>query len=230
MIPEPFQSIVNKRYNQLLKDRNKIDDEKLKQYFDVCFEDICFHYGLHACWVCVNCMKENILTYAWGKKPPSCPKCKENTTYSVATFQAWASKTGDMFEWAFYKLIKEFSDLQIRSMPRQNRTHDFEVTEKIAIEAKGSAEYIKNPDGSKYYLEIPGMKRSDTEKKAFSNGEKYKSQHPTNKFFIATNAIPEGLTVEGRAADGLFNVTKKKDLERFLEECRKYKGRDLDSF
>ena len=228
MIPEPFKSIVDKRYNQFLKD--KIDDGKLKNYFDTCFEDICFHFGLHACWICVNCMKSKTLTYGWGEKPSSCPKCSQKSTYSVATFQAWASKTGDMFEWAFYKLIREISELKISSMPRQTRTHDFESTNKIAIEAKGSAEYIKNPDGTKYDLKIPGMKRSDTEKKAFSNGEKYKSLYPSNIFYIVTNAIPDGLTIEGRAADGLFNVAKKKELDRFLEECKKNQGKTLDSF
>ena len=115
-------------------------------------------------------------------------------------------------------------------MPRQTRTHDFESTNKIAIEAKGSAEYIKNPDGTKYDLKIPGMKRSDTEKKAFSNGEKYKSLYPSNIFYIVTNAIPDGLTIEGRAADGLFNVAKKKELDRFLEECKKNQGKTFRFF
>ena len=230
MIPEPYQSIINKRYEQFLQDTTKINDENLKNYFDICFEDIFSHYGLYACWICVNCMKNNILSKGWGEKPDVCPKCGESTTFSVATFQAWATKAGDMFGWAFYKLIQEYSDLEITSMPRHNRTHDFEITHKIAIEAKGSAEYIKNPDGSKYYLDIPGMKRSDTEKKAFANGEKYKSQHPNNKFFIVTNAVPEGLTVEGRAADGLFDMTNKQDLDKFINECTKNKGETLSSF
>lgn len=229
MIPEPFASIVNKRYAEIFKKKDQISDEKLKFYFDTCFEDICSHHGLYACWICVSCMKKNILSYGWGEKPDTCPKCDESSTYSIATFQSWASKTGDVFEWAFYKLIKEISDLQIKSMRRGNRTHDFEITDKIAIEAKGSAEYIKNPDGSKYDLAIPGMKRSDTEKKAFSNGEKYKSLHPNNKFYIITNAVPEGLTVAGRAVDGLFNVTKKRELETFIEECKKYRGAKIDS-
>lgn len=228
MIPEPFQSIVNKRYDQFLKDKDKIDDKKLKLYFDTCFEDICFHFGLHACWICVNCMKKNILTYDWGEKPDSCPKCSERTTYAVGTFQAWASKTGDMFEWAFYHLIKKISDLPIEH--KDTTMYDFEITSKIVVEAKGSAEYVISPDGTKYYLGRPGMKRSDSEKKAFANGEKYKNQHPKNKFFIVTNAVPENLTVKGRAADGLFNVTKKEDLDKFIGECKKNKSNNLSSF
>jgi hypothetical protein len=228
VIPDPYNSIVDKRYDQFLKD--KIDDEKLKKYFDSCFGDVFSYYGWYACWVCVKCMENKKFTYGWGKKPDLCPKCGKKSTYSVATFQAWASKSGDTFEWAFYKLIKEISDLEITPMPRQKDTHDFEITNKIAIEAKGSAEYIINPDGTKYHLDMPGMKRSDTEKKAFANGEKYKSQHPSNKFFIVTNAVLDGLTIEGRAADGVFDVTKKVDLDKFLEECKKHRGRSLESF
>lgn len=221
-----YKRIAEKNFKRHLD--SGINNESLKEYFDSSFEDVFSELGLYPCWICVNCMSKEGLTYGWGKSQPKrCFKCGKPSTYAVATFQAWAKPSGDMFEVAFEYLIKKISDLPIARTPSE-KLYDLEVTNEIKIEAKGSAGSITNPDGSTSQLTRPGLKRSDTEKKAFANAEEYKSHYPNHKFFIVTNAIPYGLTAEGRIADGLFDATKKKDLNSFIKRCEEFKGDTLN--
>lgn len=221
-----YKQIAKRNFEKHLS--SEVNDKNLKKYFDSCFEDLFSELGLYPCWICVNCMSNDELTYDWGKsKPKKCPECGKPSTYAVATFQAWAHPSGEMFEVAFEHLIEKNSDLPI-TRTTSARIYDLKVTDKIKIEAKGSAGVITNPNGSTSQLKRPGLKRSDTEKKAFSNAEEYKSNHPNHKFFIVTNAIPSNLTAEGRVADGLFDMTKKKDLDSFIEKCEKSKKETLN--
>lgn len=221
-----YKRIAEKNFKKHLF--SKISNENLKKYFDSCFEDVFSELGLYPCWICVNCMSKEKLTYGWGKsQPKKCPKCGKPSIYAVGTFQAWAKPSGDIFEVAFEHLIKEISDLPITRTPSA-RLYDLKVTDGIKIEAKGSAGTITNPNGSTSRLTRPGLKRSDTEKKAFANAEEYKSHYPDHKFFIVTNAIPSGLTTKGRIADGLFNATKKKDLDSFIKKCEEFKENTLN--
>ncbi|KXA95499.1 hypothetical protein AKJ65_01645 [candidate division MSBL1 archaeon SCGC-AAA259E19] len=222
-----YKQIAKKNFKKHLS--SEISDKNLKKYFDSCFEDLFSELGLYPCWICVNCMSNDELTYGWGKskQPQKCPKCGKSSVFAVGTFQARAPKSGEMFEVAFEHLIKKVSDLPITKTPSAN-LHDFKITDKIKIEAEGSAGSVTNPDGSTSRLKRPGLKRSDTEKKAFSNAEEYKSHKSSHKFFIVTNAIPSKLTAEGRAADGLFDVTKKKDLDSFIEKCIEFKENTLN--
>jgi len=149
----------------------------------------------------------------------------------VGTYQAWASKTGDAFEWAFYYLMTEKMGIPLIKSRAASETNDFEVRGKIGIEAKGSATYIKNPDGSVYSLGRAGMLRSDTKKKAFSNAKEFKRKKLGLYFYIVTNAMPDELIgYKDRDIDGIFDVTKKNQLEKLVTELNSKRTRNSPLF
>jgi len=53
-------------------------------------------------------MELNKFSYGWGDKPNTCPTCGEKTVYEVATFNGRASYVGEMFQWAFWLLLKNY--------------------------------------------------------------------------------------------------------------------------
>jgi len=227
MIPEPYNKIIKKNAYLL----SSINDENLSKFFEECFNDYMKELGLYACWICVKCMTNNILSFGYGKSPSVCPKCGKPSTYMVGTFQAWASKTGDIFEWAFYYLMVNIMKIPLIKSPSATETHDFEVPMKIGIEAKGSATYVKNPDGSIYSLGRAGMLRSDTKKKAFSNAKEFKRKKIGSYFYIATNAMPNDLIgYKDRDIDGIFDVTKEDQLNKFVKELNARKAKGLPQF
>jgi len=218
MIPSPYNRIVKKNEHLL----SSITDKNLGEYFEACFNDVVEELGLYACWVCVECMRNKRFTYGWGKKPERCPSCNSPLTYMVATFQAWASKTGEMFEWAFYHLMVKKFHIPLVKAPKECATHDFIVPQGIGIEAKGSAAYIINPDGSVLHLSRPGLMRSDTKKKAFANAKEFKQKRLGLHFYIVSNAIPEELVgYSNRDVDGVYDVTKRRQLEELVGELRR---------
>ena len=213
MIPQPYKRIVEKNSRFL----TVISDKNLSKFFEDCFNDHMSELGLYACWVCVKCMEQKNLVSGYGERPPICPKCGKPSAYMVGTFQAWASKTGDIFEWAFYHLMVDLMNVNLVKSPPATETHDFGVPGIIGIEAKGSATYVKNPDGTIYQLGRAGMLRSDTKKKAFSNAKEFKRKKVGSYFYIATNAMPDELVdYEDRDIDGIFDVTKEKQLMKFV--------------
>ena len=65
------------------------------------------------------------------------------------------------------------------------------------------------------------MMRSDTEKKAFDNARNFMGSNPTGTFFIVTNALPPRLVGHrGDNVDGIFDVTKKEQLDSFVREAK----------
>lgn len=141
----------------------------------------------------LDCINAESVSPAWrstnlhmvgGNKPDRCPKCKK-PIYEVATFQARASYVGSAFQYACMHLLKESFNIRVKPTFDITPLYDFEIKRNVVVEAKGSPQYIINPDGSKSKLGRAGMTRTDTKKKAFSNATEWLFLHnykrPTKK-------------------------------------------------
>jgi len=216
---DEISAVVRGIYDDELRDG--ISNKSLSRYFDKAFQTVVDQHGLYPAWACVKCLSKNLSTVRWGDKPARCPVCGDFATYSVATFQGRASRYGEVFVAALQHLAQAHYQLPLRHTPGNTKTHDLEVTPTIAIEAKGSARRIILPDRSVYPLSRPGMMRSDTEKKAFDNARNFMRSNPAGTFFIVTNALPPRLVGHrGDNVNGIFDVTKKGQLDSFVREAR----------
>lgn len=215
----PYLSIARRNYSII--EKSGVTNDSLSHYFTECFNNICSASALYKCWVCVRCMELSKFSYGWGDKPDVCPVCGEKTIYEVATFQARASYVGEMFQWAFYHLLKTFYKIDSRPTSESTRLYDLELRPDVVIEAKGSPEYIVNPNGSRSQLDRPGMTRSDTKKKAFANAKEWNSRFPSGNFFIITNAIPNELrSYRNGTIRAIYDVTKKNQLDSFISDLK----------
>lgn len=224
VIPEPYDFIVKDNYKII--ESKGISDDSLRRYFDGCFKDIGRMVGLYKTWLCVKCLEKGAdnlqleKNYGWGDNIRKCKVCRNNT-YEVATFQARASYVGDMFEYAcLHLLTKKFGFKATRSSD-QTRLYDFEIKNNVVVEAKGSPEYIVNPDGSKSKLDRPGLLRTDTKKKAFANAAEWHDHFPNGHFFIITNALPHELRAwRDETISAIYDVTKESQLRKFVDELK----------
>ena len=122
---------------------------------------------------------------------------------------------------ALQHLVYTHYGLELMPTPGNTKTHDLEVTPKVAVEVKGSARRISFPDGTSHKISRPGMMRSDTEKKAFDNARNFMTSNPAGTFFIVTNALPRRLDGHrGDNVNGIFDVTKKDRLDSFIYEAK----------
>lgn len=215
----PYLRVAKQNYPIITK--SGVNNSSLTQYFTKCFEDINRAMALYKCWVCVRCLELSKFSYGWGDKPDVCPKCNEKTVYEVATFQARASYVGEMFQWAFWLLLKNEYGITARPTSDATRLYDLEIRPNVVIEAKGSPDYIINPDGSHSRLDRPGMMRSDTKKKAFANAKEWHGRFPNGHFFIVTNAIPNELRAyRNDVVKAIYDVTKKNQLDSFVADLK----------
>ncbi|MGD0355840.1 MAG: hypothetical protein ABSB31_10480 [Dehalococcoidia bacterium] len=214
---ELYVQIAHTAYNKYLS--SSLTNAHLKDYFNSCFQASIDHFATYQSWTCVNCLKSGKATQGWGQPPSKCPNCRSTAVYETGTFQARASVVGKAFANAFSYLMKIQFRLPLITTPGNTGTHDFEVTPDIAIEAKGSPSSFNNPDGRVTHLDRPGMKRSDTKKKAFDNAHTYRERKPKGLFFIVSNVIPPSL-VGFRSADidAIFDVTKIDRLQAMINE------------
>jgi DNA-directed RNA polymerase subunit RPC12/RpoP len=221
-IPEqatPYLTVAKQNYPTITK--NGITNDSLQKYFTDSFNDICKAMALYKCWICVRCMELNKFSYGWGDKPNTCPKCGEKTVYEVATFNARASYVGEIFQWAFWLLLKNYYGITARPTSDTTRLYDLEIRPDVVIEAKGSPKYIINQDGTHSKLERAGMLRSDTEKKAFANAKKWSMQFPNGHFFVVTNALPPRLSgYRNSTVKAILDVTKKNQLESLIADFK----------
>lgn len=198
-----------------------LSNTTLSDYFANCFSDVSTLFGLYKCWICVTCLVEDKFSHGWGDKPKSCPKCGK-PTYEVATFQARASHVGRAFQYACRYLLKESYEIDGELTGEKTPLYDLEIRPDIVVEAKGSPEFIVNPDKTKSSLGRAGMSRSDTEKKAFANATEWKRRFPKGHFFILTNSLPIRLRAyKDEKIDGIFDITKKSQLDEFVSESNK---------
>lgn len=224
LLPEQatsYLSIARERYSII--EKNGVSNDSLNRYFQDCFDAIGRAMSLYKCWVCVRCMEFGKFAnaYGWGNKPKACPSCGEKFVYEVATFQARASYVGEMFQWAFWHLLHTQYGITARTTSDTTRLYDLELRRDVVIEAKGSPDYIINPDGTHSNLDRPGMIRSDTEKKAFANAKKWNERFPDGYFFIVTNALPTHLHgYRNTTVNAIYDVTKMSQLDSFILDLR----------
>lgn len=193
----------------------------LSDYFADCFNNTSTLFGLYKCWICVACLSVNKFSHGWGDKPKLCPTCGK-PTYEVATFQARASHVGRAFQYACRYLLKESYGIKAELTGEKTPLYDLEIRPDVVVEAKGSPEFIVNPDKSKSSLGRAGMSRSDTEKKAFANANEWKRRFPKGHFFIVTNSLPVRMRAyKDEKVDGIFDITKKSQLDEFVAEANK---------
>ena len=211
--------VVSNLYRQEFK--NGINNQSLSRYFDKAFQSVIDQHSLYPAWACTSCLRDDVSTVRWGKNPSKCPVCGDADTYSIATFQSRASRFGGIFVVALQHLVYTHYGLELMPTPGNTKTHDLEVTPKVAVEVKGSARRISSPDGTSHKISRPGMMRSDTEKKAFDNARNFMTSNPAGTFFVVTNALPRRL--DGHRGDnvsGIFDVTKIDRLDSFIREAK----------
>ena len=101
----------------------------------------------------------------------------------------------------------------------------FSPLRKIAvIEAKGSADHIIGNDGRRIDIDRPGMRRTDTVKKAICNAYQVSRAYPDTLFFIVTSHKPTSGNAkcmcdlaEGDIVDKIVDVTVKKELDEMVK-------------
>ncbi|MFH0978317.1 MAG: hypothetical protein V1837_03360 [Candidatus Woesearchaeota archaeon] len=158
-------------------------------------------------------------------------------TLNITDYQARAAKTGKIFEYAFYYLVRQkfgfnlANDVSLRKACMCDGGElDFAVFKKekpiaeanlvCGIEAKGS-----DPDSS----ERPALKRTDTMKKAISQAYQFKRVYPKLPFFVVSNVLPDSgnslcmmKLAEGDIVDEFIDVTDIKQLQKFVDTIKAY--------
>ncbi len=203
-----YNDIAAANYSRFIG-RTLLTNDRLRHYFDACFQSAIDEAGCYPVWACVGCIGNGKATAAFGNAPRRCPICESPKVFEVATFQSRASVVGNAFERAVRHLLTARFELPATPTPGNTHTHDIEVTSAIAIETKGSPRRLLNPDQSITTLQRPGLERSDTWKKAQANAANYRRNNRRNPFFIVSNAVPPDL-VGYRSDDitGIFNITQ----------------------
>jgi hypothetical protein len=149
-------------------------------------------------------------------------------------FQSRAKKSGDMFEFLFYYIMKEQHDIELDcSIPIRKACMegkgalDFGIVGKngdivCGIEAKGSAESF---DGK--ILTRPALKRTDTMKKAIAQAYQFKRIFPSRPFFIVTNVKPSSGNAkcmmdlaEGDIIDKVYDITDPRELKELVAKLK----------
>lgn len=148
---------------------------------------------------------------------------------NITNFQARASKTGDMFEYAFWYLMKNKYKIELKdniAIPKACMVDggelDFALYKDgkivIGIEAKGS-----DPASS----DRPALLRTDTMKKGICQAYQFKRIFPKIPFFIVTNVKPTSgnsacmmSLAEGDIVDKFVDVTNIKKLSDFAEKLK----------
>lgn len=225
MLKKECEFIVKTNFERFLK-CGIITNDSLERYFNGCFSDIGKLIPLYKIWICVNCLmkqpsnlklEEN---FGYGKTTSKCKTCSE-PVYEVGTFQARSSQVGYTFEHACYYLLKHGFGIDSTISGGTTRLYDLEVKPNIVIEAKGSPKFIINPDGRQIRLPRPGMLRTDTEKKAFRNAEKWHNNFPNGVFFILTNTVPKHLIGHRDSkVRAVVDVTNKEQMVKLVNEIK----------
>jgi hypothetical protein len=125
---------------------------------------------------------------------------------------------GKAFEYAFASLMSADFNIELRNISEKNKIYDFEYKTGVVIEAKGSPDYVPLDDGTRTSLNRAGMKRTDTDKKAFDNATKWRRESfRDGRFYIVTNAIRLDLMEKKTDfVSGVYDITKKSQLDEFV--------------
>lgn len=216
-----YEAIAADGYRKFL-DGFSLTNQRLRYYFDDCFQQAIDDAGCYPAWACIGCMGKyttESTTAAFGNMPKRCPNCASDKVYEIATFQSRASVVGNAFENAVVCLLVTKFELPAVFTPGNTRTHDIEITNRVAVETKGSPRQLQNPDKTVTSLTRPGLERSDTWKKAQANARNFRMRNRDAPFFIVSNAVPPNL-VGYRSDDitGIFDITKADRVNAFVDE------------
>lgn len=197
-----------------------LTDDALEAFFQRIFQQIIDARNLYPFWVCIDCKHGD-----YGMKPNGCPYCRGSHVFEVATFQSRGTATGEVFQEAVRHILNRFfPHLGVTSShgtPYQDYC-DLYLPDVLGIEIKGSPTRIKAPDGQDIVLSRPGMRRTDTEKKANSNAATFKEDHRRNhldvRFYVLTNAVPDGWHEEHHNIDAIYDVTRASQWSEFVSD------------
>lgn len=212
-----YDAIAADGYRKFL-DGVLLTNQRLRYYFDYCFQHAIDDVGCYPAWACIGCLGKSA-TAEFGNTPKRCPKCDSDKVYEIATFQSRASVVGNVFEKAVIRLLVTKFELPATLTPGNTRTHDIEITNRVAVETKGSPRRLLNPDDTPTTFARPGLERSDTWKKAQANARNFRMRNRDAPFFIVSNAVPPNL-VGYRSDDitGIFDITKADRVNAFVDE------------
>ncbi|MXZ90176.1 MAG: hypothetical protein F4W95_02645 [Chloroflexi bacterium] len=218
MPPARYDDIAAANYRQFIGVRSLTND-RLRDYFNACFQDAIDAVGCYSAWACIDCIRKGSPAAELGDKPSRCPICESDRVFEIATFQSRAPAVGNAFESAVRHLLVRRFELPAEPTPGNTRTHDIEITGRIAIETKGSPRLVHNPNGTVIQLGRPGLERTDTRKKAFDNAHTFRQRNRNAPFFIVSNAVPSDL-VGYRSDDitGIFNITQASRVDSLATE------------
>ena len=204
-----------------------LTDATLEEFFQRVFQQIIDDRNLHPFWVCTDCKHGNS-----GEKPDECPYCRGTRVFEAAIFQGRGGATGAVFQEAvLYILNRFYPHLGIEpSHGTPYKDHcDLYLPNVLGIEIKGSPERIRVPDGQEVIFSRPGMRRTDTEKKANSNAATFKEDYRRGNidasFYVLTNAVPEGWHEEHHSIDAIYDVTKADQWSDFVSDIEADKKR-----
>ena len=155
------------------------------------------------------------------------------------SFQSRAKKSGDMFEFLFFYVMKEKYDIEMdcaipikKACMEGTGALDFGILDKkgnviCGMEAKGSAEIV---DG--VTLPRPALKRTDTMKKGIAQAYQFKRTFSETPFFIITNVKPTSGNAkcmmdlaEGDIIDKVYDITKPPELKDLVAKLKAFKRR-----
>ncbi len=213
-----YDDIAAANYLRFIENR-RLTNDRLRHYFNACFQDAIDEAGCYPAWACVACIGNGTATAEFGNTPNRCPTCESPKVFEVATFQSRASVVGNAFERAVRHLLATRFEMPAVPTPGNTRTHDIEVTSRIAIETKGSPSQLLNPNNTITRLSRPGLDRSDTWKKAQANAHNFRAHNKTAPFFIVSNSVPSDL-VGFRSDDitGIFNIMQANRVKSLVDE------------
>ena len=219
-----YDAIAEDGYRKFLEGFS-LTNQRLRGYFDYCFHNAIDDVGCYPAWACIGCMGKSTTaefgntTAEFGNPPKRCPKCGSDRVFEIATFQSRAPAVGNVFEKAVMRLLVTKFELPAVLTPGNTRTHDIEITNRVAVETKGSPRQLLNPDKTITPFTRPGLERSDTWKKAQANARNFRMRNRDAPFFIVSNAVPPNL-VGYRSDDitGIFDITKADRVNAFVDE------------
>ena len=217
-MPTQYDAIAANCYGRFIGQQTLTND-RLRHYFDACFQEAIDAAGCYPAWACVDCIGHGTTTAEFGNEPAQCPTCESSRIFQIATFQGRAPAVGRAFESAVRYLLTTRFELPAMPTPGNTNTHDIEITSAIAIETKGSPRRLQNPDRTVTTLNRPGLERTDTWKKAQANARNYRRNNRTNPFFIVSNAVPSAL-VGYRSDDitGIFSIIQANRVNALVDE------------
>lgn len=161
------------------------------------------------------------LTVHFGEISKECPECGSSRFYQVATFQGRGTVTGSIFQEGVLHIFERFfPELEVVSSSNTEfrDSCDLYIADVAGLEAKGSPAQIALPNGGTIELGRPGMKRTDTEKKANSNAITFKRDQGRAdiRFYVLSNALPDAWHEEHSSIDGIYDATRLSNWEELV--------------